>query len=338
MGDPRYRGEVTLRLTPLLGLLLAACTATPASTPPPSLPPTPTPDLSQSCSGAGLSGEAPSYPGWPPDAAFELVPIPVSSELAVGSNRFLLSLIDAQNEQLASADRPVELRFYDLAVDAQTPAITVAATYMPTTAELPGLYRVDEVRFPCWGEWGLEAITTEPDGSQRTGRMIFPVRPASSTPPIGAPAPVTATPTADTPAEIAAISTDTEPDADFYTTSVDTALAEHKPFLVIFSTPAFCRTRTCGPALDIVKDVAAQFKPEVTFIHVEPYLLEQVSGNLQPVLSDQNQPIPVAAVTDWGLPTEPYIFVVDADGRVTAKLEGVAAADELEAALREVAD
>ena len=334
MGDPRYRGEVTLRLAPVLVLLLAACAAAPV----PTTRPTPTPDLSQSCSGAGFSSEAPDYPGWPPEAAFELVPIPVSSELAVGANRFLLSLIDSQNEQIASADRPVELRFYDLAVDPQTAAITVAGTYMPTTEDLPGLYRVDEVRFPCWGEWGLEVIATEPDGSQRTGRMIFPVRPSTSTPAIGAPAPVTVTSTADTPAEIAAISTDTEPDADFYATSVDTALAEHKPFLVIFSTPAFCRTRTCGPALDIVKEVASDFKPGVAFIHVEPYLLEQVGGNLQPVLSDQNQPIPVAAVTDWGVPTEPYIFVVDADGRVTAKLEGVAAADELEAALREVAD
>ena len=336
MSDPRYLGRVIRRLLFLLALL-AGCGA-PVPTGAPSLPPTPTPDLSQSCSGTGVSGETPSYPGWPPDAEFELIPIPVSSELAVGANRFLLSLIDTQNEQIASADRPVELRFYDLAVDPQQPAITVDATYMPTTDELPGLYRVDEVRFPCWGLWGLETITTEPDGSRRSGRMIFQVDPASSTPAIGAPAPATDTPTGQTPTEIAAISTDTAPDADFYATSVDTALAEHEPFLVIFSTPAFCRTRTCGPALDIVKQVAPDYKADVTFIHVEPYLLEQVGDNLQPVLSDQNQPIPVAAVTDWGLPAEPYIFVVDSNGRVTAKLEGVAAADELVAALREVAD
>jgi hypothetical protein len=37
------------------------------------------------------------------------------------------------------------------------------------------------------------------------------------------------------------------------------------------------------------------------------------------------------------LPTEPYIFVVDAQGKVSAKFEGIASEDELEAAFEEVA-
>jgi hypothetical protein len=49
-------------------------------------------------------------------------------------------------------------------------------------------------------------------------------------------------------------------------------------------------------------------------------------------LSDQNLPVPVPATVEWGLPTEPYIFVVDSAGRVTAKFEGVASDDELRAA------
>jgi uncharacterized protein (DUF2141 family) len=55
-------------------------------------------------------------------------------------------------------------------------------------------------------------------------------------------------------------------------------------------------------------------------------------GHLQPVLDENNNPIPVASVNDWGLPTEPYIFVVDASGKLSAKFEGIAAADELKAA------
>ncbi|HEX2076803.1 MAG TPA: hypothetical protein VHG08_03815, partial [Longimicrobium sp.] len=31
----------------------------------------------------------------------------------------------------------------------------------------------------------------------------------------------------------------------------------------------------------------------------------------------------------WGLPTEPYVFVVDSSGNVTAKFEGIASAEEL---------
>lgn len=337
---PRY-GDGVHRLLPLIAVLLAACGAAPASSPtlaPPVGPPTPTPDLSTSCSGTLPTGEARRYEGWPPDATFELIPIPVSSELAVGHNRVLVNLIDNANNQLASPERAVELRFYDLAADPATPAISVAADYMPTTEELPGLYRAAPVNFPCWGEWGLEALTAEPDGSQRNGRMIFSVRPTSSTPAIGAAAPASDTPTAQAAADIAQISTDTTPDPAFYSTSVAQALAGGRPFLVIFSTPAFCATRTCGPALDIVKQAAADYGDEVAFIHVEPYRLDIVDGRAQLLLDENNRPVVVDAVLEWGLPSEPYIFVVDGDGRVSAKFEGVAAEDEIEAALRAVAD
>ncbi|MDP8904414.1 MAG: FixH family protein [Chloroflexota bacterium] len=296
---------------------------------------------------AGCAGATPTpapsvgaYPGWPPRTApetFELVPIPVSTELAVGQNRFLLNLIDRQNEPLASPEREVTLNFYDLATDPAQPQVSVAGTYLPTTPQLPGLYRA-QVEFGSAGEWGLEVVTAEPDGSRRTGRVVFPVRPSSSTPAVGADAPASQTPTATTPAQIAQISTDRPPDPDFYRTSVDQALADGRPFLLVFATPAFCQTATCGPALDIVKTAAADYKDEVEFIHVEPYRLEMVDGHLQPELDENNRPIPVEAVTEWGLTTEPYIFVVDSAGKVGAKLEGVASVEEIQAALADVAE
>jgi hypothetical protein len=86
----------------------------------------------------------------------------------------------------------------------------------------------------------------------------------------------------------------------------------------------------------VVKSVAAFHKDQVDFIHVEPYQLQQVSGSLQPVLSDQNLPIAVEAANEWGLPTEPYIFVVDGTGKVSAKFEGVAGAEELDAAIAQL--
>ena len=313
-----------------LSLLSAACTA-----PTPTGTPALTPDTSTACSQAA-GGGATTYPGWPPDADPELVPIIVSTELAVGSNRLLLNLIDDANLPLVSPDRPVEFRFFNLAADPTVPQVTTAADYLPTSAGRPGLYR-GAVEFPCWGEWGLETVARETDGSERTGRVVFPVRPQATTPAIGAAAPTSETPTATTPDEIGRISTDTQPDPDFYEVSVNQALEQHQPFLLIFATPAFCRTAACGPALDIVKSVASDFKDRVTFIHVEPYQLKVVDGNLQPVLTDGNLPIPVESVDRWGLPTEPYIFVVDSAGKVTAKLEGVASAEEIEQSLMQVA-
>ncbi len=281
----------------------------------------------------GATSSAPtSYAGWPPTESFELIPIPVSSELTVGPNRMLVNLIDSANEPLAAPDLAVRLQLYDLSADPATPKSQVDAVYTPLLEGRPGLYRA-QVAFDRAGDWGLEAIATDAGGAQRTGRMVFSVRETSTTPAIGGPAVSSQTPVASTAAEVAAISTDDDPDLDFYRQSVADALEAGEPFVLVFSTPAFCRTATCGPALDVVKSVAAFHKDQVGFIHVEPYQLEQVNGTLQPVLSDQNLPIAVEAANEWGLPTEPYIFVVDGAGRVTAKFEGVAGAEELEAAI-----
>jgi hypothetical protein len=314
-------------------LALAGCSVgRPTSTPTPPGPSATQPGTTPTSPPAAAT----SYPGWPPETTYELIPIPVSSELVVGPNRFLLNLVDQTNGSLVAEDRAVELRFYDLATDPAAPAVTADATYLPILPPSVALYRAN-VDFEQAGAWGLETITTEPDGSHRTGRMIFDVRREGTTPPLGAQAPAVNTPTAASAAEIAVISTDTEPDPDFYRVSVADALAASQPFLVIFATPAFCTSRTCGPALDLVKEVAPDFVDRVDFIHVEPYELKQDGGTAQLVLSDENLPIPVEAVEAFGLPTEPYIFVVDSAGRITAKLEGVASAEEIRAALEEVA-
>ena len=271
------------------------------------------------------------YPGWPPNVASDLIPYPVSTEIVVGPNRLLVNLIDQQNNALASQSLPVELRFYDLAADPATPKQDEQAIYLPTIQGRPGLYRTN-VTFDAAGDWGIEAIASEADGSKRTGRVVFQVLQTGYTPAIGAQAPSTPTPTATTAAQIATISSDTSPDPDFYKISESDALAQHKPFVLVFATPAFCRSATCGPTLNLVKSVAADYKDRLTFIHVEPYELQVVNGQLQPVLSEDNLPIPVAATNTWGLQTEPYIFVVNSSGKVTAKFEGIASDEELRAA------
>jgi len=271
------------------------------------------------------------YPGWPPNAASDLIPIPVSTELVVGPNRLLVNLVTQKNEQIATPTLPVEFRLYNLAADPAKPKVDTPASFLPTISGRPGLYRAN-VAFDAAGDWGLETITTEQDGSHRSGRMIFSVLDTGSTPAIGDAAPSAATPTATSADEIARISTDTDPDPDFYKVSEPDALAQHKPFVIVFATPAFCRTAMCGPTLDIIKSAAAGYKDKLTFIHVEPYKLSYSNGQLQPVLTEDNLPIPVDATNIWGLPTEPYTFVVDSSGKVTAKFEGIVAPDELRAA------
>jgi hypothetical protein len=296
------------------------------------------PLLTLACSaGPAASPTLASYAGWPPNSSYPLIPYPVSTEITVGPNRLLVNLLDAStNTSTASADHPVQLRLYDMAHDADLPALTTDAAYLPTIATLPGLYRA-MVTFAHAGNWGLEAIQDPGTAQERMGRVLFEVSASGTTPAIGASVQAENTPTATGTAGIAAISTDDDPDPDFYTTSIAGALAAHEPFVVVFATPLFCRSATCGPTLDLVKQVAADYKGRLTFIHVEPYQLTLTDGHLQPVLSADNNPIPIQPVEDWGLQTEPYVFVVGADGKLTAKFEGIASAEELRAAFDAVA-
>ena len=92
--------------------------------------------------------------------------------------------------------------------------------------------------------------------------------------------------------------------------------------MVVFATPKFCTSRTCGPVVDVVRVVARRFRARgIRFIHVEIY------KDNDPSLG-RNQ-----WVKEWRLPTEPWVFLVGADGRIKAKFEGAVSVAELSAAL-----
>jgi len=93
---------------------------------------------------------------------------------------------------------------------------------------------------------------------------------------------------------------------------------------VTFATPKFCASRTCGPVVDVVEEVARRLDGEnVRFIHVEVYEDNDPAKGFNPWLQE------------WKLPTEPWTFLVGADGRIAARFEGTVSVNELEAAVRE---
>jgi predicted transcriptional regulator len=73
---------------------------------------------------------------------------------------------------------------------------------------------------------------------------------------------------------------------------------------------------------------ASQSHPDANYVHVEIY------ENLDAVTTEDLRI--VAAVRTWGLPSEPWVFVVDANGEVAARFEGALTDEELEIALEEV--
>jgi hypothetical protein len=303
----------------LIGLLLAACstgTQTGGSAPP-----------------ASAGG---AYPGWPGSGSVvantDFIPILVNAELGVGTDRVMIELRDSTGRSLSAPELSTEIAFYDLAASTTTPTGTSPGTFRWLIPDSKAVYTA-VADFGHEGDWGLEVTGRAAGKPDQTARVTFSVRATTGTPAIGADAPPSDTLTADGPAELAAISTDEDPDPAFYSLSVKDAIAAGKPFVLVFATPLFCVSGTCGPALDLVKQVAPDYSGRVNFVHVEPYILQVADGRTQPALDVLGHPQPIRAVLEWGLPTEPFVFVIDGHGKVAAKFEGMAYPDELTAAL-----
>lgn len=281
-----------------------------------------------SASSSGADASAPPGGSGGP----EILPLLVSSEITRGPNRFLFSLTDRQNALIAAPDVKVHLLFYDVDTAPDTVVFEEDARFFWSIEGTAGLYAAS-VEFPKAGRWGTQFEATFPDGQTKVVRADYDVRETGTSPALGSQAPSVDTPTlAEVDGDLKALTTDDEPEARFYATSVADALAAGKPFVLTFATPAFCETRTCGPTLDIVKGVAADY-PDLTFINVEPYVMAYENGSLQPVVDAQGQLQAAPWTEAWGLPSEPYTFVIDAAGTVAAKFEGVLAPDELKAAV-----
>ncbi len=285
--------------------------------------------LTAACGGS----ESPSGTGGAPSPAagrfdqpyddVPVYPVFVSSEIVVGQNRFLVALNDSQDAPVSSPEIDVDIAFYDLAESDSDPVFESETDFVWTIEPVVGLY-VANIEFDSAGEWGAE-LTVTGDGLDETVRGSFDVRAQPITIGLGEKAPATDTPTAADVDNLKEISTDRHPDPKFYRLSIADALKRGRPFVVVFATPKFCTSEVCGPTLDIVKHVSEDF-PDLTFIHVEVY----------ENLDDPSKLKPVAAVSEWRLPSEPWVFVVDAEGRVVAKYEGTVADEELRPVLKDL--
>lgn len=178
---------------------------------------------------------------------------------------------------------------------------------------------VTHVDLPATGRYW---VVVTPEGEDIQGVGSIEVAPESVTPAVGAKAPRSDNPTlGDAPAE--AISTARPPDTELLRVSIAGALDAHEPFVVVFATPKYCESRTCGPTVETVDAVRRELiSSPVRWIHVEIY--------------EDNDPAKGTNewVKQWNLPSEPWVFVVDEQGVIRGKFEGAVSKDELEQAVR----
>jgi hypothetical protein len=317
-------------LSPLvLTVLVAACGGAGAS---PVATSAPGPSTTASCQQAPAVAD--DLPGWgQPSTAPAVIPVYIAPSIATcGESRVLFGLVGPDGRPIADANRQARFAFFDLGRDKDKPFATVDGTFIWAIQDAVGIYAM-QVAFPEAGGYGVEVTTSSGGGAPTTTRMRFDVHTTSPVVRVGDKAPSIKTPTlADVGNDPAKISTDATPDPKLYQTSVDQALAAHKPFLLIFATPKFCTSGQCGPTLERVKPFLAKY-PTVTFINVEPYKLKLVDGVLN-ADTDANGQLQTTPASDaWHLVSEPNVYVVNKDGIVTANFELIFSDAELTAAL-----
>ena len=164
------------------------------------------------------------------------------------------------------------------------------------------------VPLPKPGVWAVLVVTKTQDGLVG-GAANIEVRESSPIPEVGEPAPRVPTETvASAGGNLESIETRVPPD-DMHDVNFEDVIGE-QPVALIFSTPALCETRVCGPVTDIGAQLQKEYGEEVAFIHQEVYVDNDIQKGLRRPLRE------------FGLRTEPWLFTFDRQGRVAARLEG----------------
>lgn len=278
--------------------------------------------LLAACTG-GSPAPTPTPTATPSGTVLTLRAVLASSDLAVGNNRVVFGLLDAASAPVRAS--AVDLRLGVVEDGRAAVRSTVQAAFQPWPTGPGGVF-VAQVDFSQPGQWLAEFTPVDGEAAGEIARLFFEVLEHSITPALGEPAPATVNRTGGDVASLEELTSDLHPDPELYAMTIAQAVASGKPTVIVFATPAFCVTATCGPQVDILKELKAAYPGRANYIHVEIY------DNPQEMRSDPSRGRLAPAVNEWRLPTEPWTFILDSGGNVAAKFEGFVGYDELEPA------
>ena len=273
----------------------------------------------------------------------EIVAQVISSDLRVGPNRLSISLFDSEANLILGAQ--VTVRFLkeenpdEEVLKAELPAQYVALEssfvhehddgdrHTHAGNEI-GLYIVNlELDSP--GIWAAEVEAVIDGQEHNPERAHFDVLVDSAVPNVGDLAIRSEQLTLRDVEDIAEIDTANPPRPEMHDMTIAEAVDTGKPVVVAFSTPGFCVSQICGPVLDeVVVPLLERYGDRAVFIHVEPYVLEDARAG--------RGLTPVQTLLDWSLLTEPWVFVIDSDGRIAGRFEAIVTVEEVEAVLEQV--
>jgi hypothetical protein len=254
---------------------------------------------------------------------------PSVSLLEPGRNRIGFGLFDRARKQIVDAPAalyvapfeggrvrgPFPAQYESLEVKPQFQSEGVQADPDATTS----VY-VANVRFDEPGDYEVLGVVELDDNLAAAERVAVRVVDDGPVPEPGERAVSVETPTeADVGGDLAQIDTRVPP-STMHEVSLTDVLGE-RPVMLLFATPALCVSRVCGPVVDIAEQVKAGYEGDAEFIHMEIFNENELDKGFR------------EQVVKWKLPTEPWVFTIDREGKVAARLEGPFSARELEAAL-----
>ena len=176
-----------------------------------------------------------------------------------------------------------------------------------------GIY-VAEAVFPTAGIWTAQAVLPK-----QAVPFAVQVKEPAEAPVVGATAPTAASPTPVDPLGVDPICT-ASPKCPLHDVSLSDVIGK-QPVAVMFATPALCQSQYCGPVLDELLDVMGPYQERgVAMVHVEIYASTR-GATVAPT------------VEAWGLPSEPWLYTVDATGVIRDRLDGAFATTEVTGAL-----
>ena len=281
------------------------------------------------CSSSATPTSAPQPTSVPADPS-AITPVLATTVLEIGEQRiaFLLTTTKGLIKTPTAMVTPVYLD----GDGAASP--TMVAQFNPWPYGIRGSYST-YANFDRAGRWSLDVQVDNPNGVNEV-QIEVEVLEKSPVPALGSRAILSNSKILADYESIDEITTDYSPDPALYRLTIKDAVENDLPSVIVFASPAFCTSPTCGPQVDAVSELREKHPDQANYIHVEIYdNPAEIQGNL-----DRAEISSVAE--DWGLTAiedyfnESWTFILDADGQIDDRFEGFATMDELEAALKKV--
>ena len=239
-----------------------------------------------------------------------------TSVFTPGKNRFAFGLIDAQNKlvygktavYIAPTERDIAQGPFLAPADSLVTEERFRSETAAAEADTIAAIYATEIPIAKAGDLAVLAVTNA-GGRQYAAATGVTVADESPVVEVGEPAPKVPTDTLASVGGDADLLCTRRPRDDMHERRLDEVLGK-RPVALVMATPALCESRVCGPVVDIALQLKEEFGDRVEFIHQEVFVDNEHSNPLRKPLQA------------FGLPSEPWLFTIDANGRVAARLEG----------------